>query len=252
MTTIGAVLDSSAWRRFWTLLVLVVVGGLASWLLGLPLPTSARGWLPVVVVVLLAVGAWAWVLPRLLPPLAARLGLLAAVGAVAGWLLLSPLFIDRMVDEQLPGAEAAAAAPAAGATATEGPADPEATEPPADDQPADGQADAEPQRLAVGTFTGIGHQASGMAALYELADGQRLVRLEDVDIQNGPDLFVYLVPQPGQSDDDGAVNLGRLKGNQGSHNYPVPADVDTDDFATVLVWCRAFATPFASATLAAP
>lgn len=106
--------------------------------------------------------------------------------------------------------------------------------------------------FARGTFRGIGHSAAGGAALYRLADGRHIVRLEDVDIQNGPDLYLYLAPEPDQEGDEGTVNLGKLKGNQGSHNYELPADLDPSKFETVLVWCRRFSVPFANATLSRP
>jgi hypothetical protein len=241
MTSPG--IDANGWRRFLSLGVLVVVAGVVSAVLGLPLPTTLQGWIPVVAVTLAGLAVWAWVLPRLLRPFGPRLLLLAVVGLASGWFLLSPLFMDREVNEALPGL------PAADAPAAQPAADP--AQPAPEDGAAGDQApqDAAPTRLAAGTLAGIGHSAAGGVALYELADGSRVVRLEDVDIQNGPDLFVYLVPEPGQSDDAGGVNLGRLKGNMGSANYPVPADVDTDDYATVLIWCRAFSTPFANATL---
>lgn len=223
----GPAFDASASRRLASVVALLVVAGVLGWLLGVPLPTTASGWLPVLVGGVVAVVAWVWVLPKVLPSLAARLALLVVVALAAGWYLVSPLFIDREVVEAMPGA-----APTQDADAGEAP-----------------QGDEQAERIAGGTFKGIGHQALGSVGLYRLADGSTVVRLEDVDIQNGPDLFVYLVPEPDQSDDAGGVNLGRLEGNRGSHNYPVPADVDAEDFSTVLVWCRAFSTPFGNATL---
>lgn len=101
-----------------------------------------------------------------------------------------------------------------------------------------------------GVLTGIDHQATGRAAVYRLADGERVVRLEELDMQNGPDLFVYLVPKAGQHEPDGGVNLGRLKGNKGNQQYELPPGTDPDEFDGVLVWCRQFATAFAGAPLA--
>jgi len=45
------------------------------------------------------------------------------------------------------------------------------------------------------------------------------------------------------------VNLGRLKGNIGNQNYPIPAGTDLTKYNTTLVWCRAFSVLFGSAQL---
>ncbi len=47
-----------------------------------------------------------------------------------------------------------------------------------------------PVRLTAGALRGIDHRANGAGALYRLADGTAVVRLEDIDIQNGPDYLV--------------------------------------------------------------
>lgn len=103
-----------------------------------------------------------------------------------------------------------------------------------------------------GALTGIDHRAAGNAAVYRLADGTRVVRLEQLDMQNGPDLFVYLVPKHGQREPDGGVNLGRLKGNKGDQEYALPPGTNPDEFDGVFVWCRQFATAFAAAPLTPP
>ena len=236
MTTTGPPIDATAGRRVGFLAGLMLVAGAAGWVLGFPLPMDFSGWVPVLLVAVVGIAIWAYVLPRFVPSFGVRLALLAVVGLVASWFLVAPMFVNNTVDEALPGA-----APAGG-DAEPAPADGEA--PPAE------AGDTAATKRAEGAFEGIGHSAQGMVGLYEVADGSAVVRLEDVEIQNGPDLFVYLVPEPGQIDDTGGVNLGRLKGNIGSSNYPVPAEVNVEDFSTVLIWCRAFSTPFANATFA--
>lgn len=100
-----------------------------------------------------------------------------------------------------------------------------------------------------GELAGIDHRATGKAALYRLPDGDDVLRLEDLDMQNGPDLFVYLVPRAGQRSPDDGANLGRLKGNLGNHTYALPDGLDVERYEGVLIWCRAFATAFAAAPL---
>jgi hypothetical protein len=109
---------------------------------------------------------------------------------------------------------------------------------------------AAPARISAGTLRGIDHRASGAAALYRLADGTAFVRLEDIDVQNGPDYVLYLVPGADRRTPGAGVELGGLKGNQGTQNYAVPAGIDIRAPHTVLIWCRAFAVPVASSTQA--
>ena len=107
---------------------------------------------------------------------------------------------------------------------------------------------APPARVAAGTLRGIDHRASGTAALYRLSDGTAFVRLEDINVQNGPDYVLYLVPGNDRRAPGAGVELGALKGNQGTQNYAVPDGVDIRAPQTVLIWCRAFAVPVANAT----
>ena len=77
-------------------------------------------------------------------------------------------------------------------------------------------------------------------------DGSLVLRFEDFDIQNGPDLQVYLVPGADQTSlAAGSIHLGALAGNVGDQNYELP---DGTDLAagpyTALVWCDAFSVEF--------
>ena len=90
------------------------------------------------------------------------------------------------------------------------------------------------------------HRTSGAALVLQLGNGSRILRFEGFQTVNGPDLFVYLSTDVQAQD---FVNLGRLKGNLGDQNYPVPEDVDVDRYRYALIWCRAFTTLFGSATL---
>jgi len=107
---------------------------------------------------------------------------------------------------------------------------------------------------ASGDFISRSHPTRGQAIV--LTDGiQRFLRFEDFATDNGPDLDVYLSTAAtdapaSQFDDDGTfVNLGDLKGNIGSQNYEVPADVDLDVYSTVVIWCVRFSVVFGVASL---
>lgn len=107
------------------------------------------------------------------------------------------------------------------------------------------------EQLSAGEFSGVAHDASGTAAFVRLADGSTKLTFTDLDTDNGPDLRVYLVAGPVESDADvdDFQDLGALKGNKGSQQYAVPSDVDLDRYSTVVVWCRAFSIAFATADL---
>ena len=166
------------------------------------------------------------------------------------WLLVVPYFTDETVVEPLPGTSAAAAVPSTAPVASTAPGSVTTlVEPPTQTDVHPTAPPAGPVPITAGSLRGIGHRASGTAAVYRLGDGSHVVRLEDIDIQNGPDYFVHLVPGADRESPNGGFDLGALKGNRGSQNYEIPAEVDVSDGPfTVLVWCRAFSVPVANAT----
>lgn len=182
--------------------------------------------------------------------------LLAA--AVVGFLLFRPdtLFRDDRVDESLEEAFAPGSTttlPGAAVADTEEPATTTTTAPAAASTTTSTTttAPAEPVAVLQGAFRGIDHRAAGTAAVYE-QDGQFVLRFEDdTDIQNGPDLYVWVLADTSyQGGSPGEyLDLGRLKGNVGGQNYQLPPDFDPDLHRTVLIWCLRFSTPFAAAEL---
>ena len=113
--------------------------------------------------------------------------------------------------------------------------------------------DTRGQDAVAGAFRSYEHATSGRARVIATADGRRYVRFEDFETSNGPALKVYLsaapASGPGDSFDDRFVDLGDLKGNIGSQNYTIPADVRLDRYRSVVVWCKRFSVPFAAAPL---
>ena len=110
----------------------------------------------------------------------------------------------------------------------------------------------EPVQVTTGAFYGIDHSAEGTAAVYE-QDGTFVLRFEDdTDIQNGPDLYVWMLPaedyETGRPPE--FLDLGKIKGNVGGQNYSLPADFDPAVHRFVLIWCERFSVPFAAAPLA--
>lgn len=90
------------------------------------------------------------------------------------------------------------------------------------------------------------HMASGQVKVLQIPDGTQILRFENLDVTNGPDLYVYLAMDTTAKD---FVSLGRLKGNIGNQNYPIPENIDFEKYNTVLIWCQAFSTLFGSSKL---
>lgn len=178
---------------------------------------------------------------------------LAAVGIVGAAVVLVvfqpwKLFVDDVVDEALPGAVSTALASVAPSSEPGSSSEPAAPSP---------TAVAEPVEIADGTFVTHEHATSGSVRLLTLADGTQVLRIQDLDTSNGPDLRVWLSDQPvleGRDGwfvfDDGAyLELGRLKGNRGSQNYAIPPGTDLAALTSVSIWCARFNVSFGAAAL---
>jgi hypothetical protein len=163
------------------------------------------------------------------------IGLALAFAVVAAIVLVvfqpQKLFLDDHVDEAIPVATAPTGEPAEGA----------ATKPPP------------PMTRATGTFISRDHGTSGVARVLDVS-GVSYLRIEELDTDNGPDLYVYLTANPADGEegrfDDDIVDLGRLKGNIGSQNYELPSDIDLTRYGTVVIWCDRFDAAFGAADLA--
>jgi hypothetical protein len=91
--------------------------------------------------------------------------------------------------------------------------------------------DATPDKLYSGTFHSNAHETTGVATIYQLDDGRRVLRLTEFSTSNGPDVRVYIVAATDVQGENaakraGIVDLGALKGNIGDQNYDVPAELD--------------------------
>jgi len=168
-----------------------------------------------------------------------------------GWYLISPLFLTRAVDEDFPASDAARL------EATRAMAAAMAAPTKQMDEPMPGSTVAEARLLARGEFYPVAHEGRGVAGIYQLEDGSRLIRFEDFEVLNGPDLHVWLVPVDPVPNTIGVeipgyYDLGELKGNIGDQNYDFPTEVDLTRPWSVVIWCVPFRVPFAAAHLTAP
>jgi hypothetical protein len=190
---------------------------------------------------------------------------------------IQALFTDTRVDEDFPASRPASGAAAAAqpsptarptappqptaaapveqaAAATVAPATSvPATAVPA--TPAPPPTPAGPTLIAAGQFHDVFHSGSGDALVYRQPDGSYALRLENLDVDNGPDLYVYVVAAPDSDNAEtveaaGFVSAGLLKGNQGNQTYALPAEYDPAVHRSVTIWCQRFAVNFATAPLA--
>ncbi len=153
----------------------------------------------------------------------------AIIAAVGAWYAFRPerLFVNKTVNEAFPAAsQAQAAVPTALVT------------------------------LATGRFHTNAHDTRGLATVYQLPDGGRVLRLTEFATSNGPDVHVYLVAAQDVQEDAtvskaGFVDLGSIKGNVGDQNYDVPADLDLSKYRAATIWCRRFSVNFGTAPLGA-
>lgn len=178
-----------------------------------------------VVVVAFAVlarrGRWDRIVRAHPRPALAILVVVLAVGLPVTWVLASPLFIRSELVEPDPAAGAGATA-AAGTTVLAG------------------------EVVGADDF----HTGSGRVAIIEVAPGTHVLRFEDFSVLNGPDLHVYLSPDP-SGYAVGAVDLGKLKATDGAFNYDLPAGTDLATVRSVVIWCQPFEVQFAHAELGA-
>lgn len=84
------------------------------------------------------------------------------------------------------------------------------------------------------------HPASGFVSVLDTEAG-RVLRYEDFETINGPDLFIYLSTDLGATE---FVNLGDIRATVGNANYQIPDDVDLDKYKYALVWCKRFGVLF--------
>ncbi len=141
------------------------------------------------------------------------------------WYALSPLFMNRFVNDALP----------VGA----GPLDTGTTISVAENERREDTMARSP------VIPTVAHPASGFVRV--VAEGTtRYVRYEDYKTINGPDVRVYLATDIQATD---FVDLGPLRGTEGNINYPIPAGTDLSKYRYVLTWCEDFAVLFNSAEL---
>ncbi|MBN8193651.1 DM13 domain-containing protein [Bacillus sp. NTK074B] len=164
------------------------------------------------------------------------IGIVAAGLLGVGWWLVSPLFFHKVVNE----------APES-TTASHMKENEEDTMKETDSFSQEAMTkDTMKENELTGTFKGAdsNHHAQGNV----MVSGKH-VRLENFEVTNGPDLYVYLV-EADQETKEG-VSLGELKGNIGNQNHEIPSGVSAAEGMKMVIWCKQFNVDFGSAELGA-
>jgi hypothetical protein len=113
----------------------------------------------------------------------------------------------------------------------------------------------DPTIMAVGTFKEIDaiHKASGKVTIFQLPDNSKVLRIEDFEVTNGPELHIILTRKadPLTAADVGTdyYDLGNIQGNVGNQNYNVPSEVDLSQYLGVVIYSKPFQVVFSSAAI---
>src|SRR5437016_12878135 len=110
------------------------------------------------------------------------------------------------------------------------------------------------QPLESERFYNILHPTAGTATIFQMGNGNRVLRLTSFSTSNGPDVHVYMVAADDAKDvatvqQAGFIDLGVLKGNIGNQNYSLGSDLDLAKYRAVSIWCKRFSVNFGAAAL---
>jgi hypothetical protein len=100
----------------------------------------------------------------------------------------------------------------------------------------------------------LDREGEGTAKIYELADGSRLIRLEDFFVSLNSDLELRLSQLADPKSTEAAANapfkvVAPLKATVGTMNYPVPKDIDVSQYSSIVIWCEITRNAYAAATI---
>jgi hypothetical protein len=176
-------------------------------------------------------------------------GIVVVLGIL--WYLFSPLLITQEVNESLPNT-----------TSISTQENSESTNDLSERQGRDATVEStisvevEPVSLFSGSFEDVDfiHKGMGNAIIYKLADGSQVLRFEDFEVTNGPDLHVILSTHERprnetETKQEGFIDLGSLKGNKGNQNYILPENFTLDEIKSVVIYCYPFNVVFSTAAL---
>lgn len=111
-----------------------------------------------------------------------------------------------------------------------------------------------PKLVREGEFERIDYAIDGSYKIYQLEDLSYVLRVNDIDVLNGPDLHFVLTNEWGDSLDDyvkisGPDIDGEKFANKGSYNVEIPKGVNVEEFDNLIIHCVQYNHAFAGARL---
>jgi len=99
--------------------------------------------------------------------------------------------------------------------------------------------------ISQGIFMEQEHEVYGKVLLVNDNDN-KILRFEDFETINGPNLHIYLSADLEAND---YIDLGEIKATKGDVNYELENSIDFERYNKVLVWCVPFKVLFSYAEL---
>ena len=98
-----------------------------------------------------------------------------------------------------------------------------------------------PVVIACGRFHQVTHKGSGIATIYQLSDGRRMLCLKEFLTARVPALEVYLISASDAFENETVENseihsLGALESVEGDQCYQLPDDLDLTKYRAVTIW----------------
>lgn len=106
---------------------------------------------------------------------------------------------------------------------------------------------------SAGQFVSVEHPTQGQAKIIEEEGAKYLEIGQDFQSDRGPALQVILHKSDTvdlQIQEGDYISLGALKAFNGAQRYPIPEDVDLEQYQSVAIWCEQFNATFGYAPLA--
>lgn len=185
------------------------------------------------------------------------IGVVVVLGVV--WWLASPLFINVEVDEELPGVVQQEEVEEEKTNLDEqltkeekAQFEEEMEKVNVPDKTMEEEMPAKPEAVSQGNFVAVAHTGTGLVKIVKLASNDHILRFENLDVDNGPDLRVLLSENSNvrsSGDLGNYIELAKLKGNKGNQNYEIPKGIDVGKYKSAVIYCKPFSVVFNSANL---